>query len=130
MTAVILFWVSLAALCFTGLSHWRKRMQRVSALPVSDLVLIAARISATAVGSHDFRAIVSTYDLVPDLRGSGGSFRALRAYYALVEKLGRWIPSMAKWSVTEMTCCSRYAAVLVGQHLERNQSSASKMRGK
>jgi hypothetical protein len=129
MTAVLLFCVSVAALCFTGLSHWRKRMRRVSALPVSELVRIAARIAGTTVGSHDFRVVVSTYDLVPDLRGSGGSFRALRGYYALVEKLGRWIPSMAKWSEAEMTCCSRYAAVLVGQHLERNQSSAAKMRG-
>jgi hypothetical protein len=104
-------------------------MRRVSALPVSDLVRAAARITAPTIGSHDFKAIVSTYDLVPDLRGSGGSFRALRAYYALVEKLGRFMPSLAKWSEAELTSCSRYAAFLVDRHLERNRCSAAKMRG-
>jgi hypothetical protein len=101
----------------------------VSALPVSDRLRVAARIGATAIGSHDFAAILSTYNLVPDLRGSGGSFRAVQTYYAVVQKLGHMIPAMAKWAEAEMTTCSRYAAVLVDQHLERNVAYAAELRG-
>jgi hypothetical protein len=104
-------------------------MRSVSALPFSDRVRAAVRVKTTAVGAHDLQAILNAYDLVPDLRGSGGSFRALRAYYALVEKLGRFMPSLAKWSEAELTSCSRYAAFLVDRHLERNRCSAAKMRG-
>ena len=52
-------------------------------LPVSDRLRVAAGIKATAIGSYDFGAILSTYDLVPNLRGSGGSFGAVRAHYAV-----------------------------------------------
>ena len=72
---------------------------------------------------------MTTRALVPDLGGFGGGFRAIRTYYAVVEKLGRLIPALAKWSEAEMTICSRYAAVLVGRHLERNLLCAAQMRG-
>jgi hypothetical protein len=116
--------ITLGQFCFY---YWRTRMRSVSALPISDRVRVAARIATTTVGSRDFEAILCTYDSVPDLRGPCDSFRALRAYYALVEKLGRRMPPMAKWSEAEMTRCSRYAAVLVDQHLERNLASATQM---
>ena len=125
MIATILFCASIITLCQFGFYYWRTRMRSVSALPVSDRLRVAARITTSTVGSHDFEAILNTYDLVPGLRGVSGSFRALRTYYALVEKLGLRIPSMAKWSEAEMTSCSRYAAVLVDQHLERNCASAA-----
>jgi hypothetical protein len=129
MIAAILFCVSIAMLGQFGFYYWRAMVISVSALPVSDRLRVAARITATAVGSHDFRAILTVYNLVPDLRGSGSALRAIRAYYSVVEKLGRLIPSVAKWSEVEMTCCSRYAAVLVDQHLERNLACAAQMRG-
>jgi len=110
-----------------GLLYWRKRMRSVSALPVSDRVRAAAGIATTTVGALDFGAILRTHELLPDLRGSGDSFRALRAYFAVVQMLGRLIPSMAKWSEVEMTSCSRYVAVLVDMHLERNLASAVQM---
>jgi hypothetical protein len=50
-------------------------------------------------------------------------------YYAVVEKLGAIIPLMAKWANTEMATCSRYAAVLMEQHLERNMACAAQVRG-
>jgi hypothetical protein len=129
MIATILFCVSIVSLGQFGFYYWRAMVLSVSALPVSDRLRIAARITAKVVGSHDFRAILNVYNLVPDLRGSGGRFRAIRTYYSVVEKLGRLIPSVAKWSEAEMTCCSRYAAVLVDQHLERNLACAAQMRG-
>ena len=129
MIATVLLFVSIVTLAHFGLYYWRAMIISVSALPVSDRVRVAARITATEIGSHDFGAILSTHNLVPDLRGSGGSFRAVRTYYAVVEKLGHMIPATAKWADSEMTTCSRYAAVLVDQHLERNLACAAQMRG-
>jgi hypothetical protein len=129
MIATILFCVSVFMLGQFGFYYWRAMVISVSALPVSDHLRIAAGIAARAIGSHDFRTILTVYDLVPDLRGPGGSFRAIRTYYAVVEKLGRLIPSIARWSDVEMTSCSRYVAVLVDQHLERNLVCAAQMRG-
>jgi len=129
MIPAILFCVSIITLGQFGFYYWRAMVLRVSTLPVSDRVQVAASIKTTAVGPHDFRAILSLYDLVPGLRGSGASFRTIRAYYAVVEKLGRLIPSIAQWSEAEMTSCSRYAAVVVDQRLERNLACAAQMRG-
>jgi hypothetical protein len=128
MIASILFCVSIVALGQFGFYYWRAMVISISALPVSDRLRVAAQITATAIGSDDFRAILNVYNLVPDLRGSGDSLRAIRTYYAVAEKLGRLIPSIAKWSEVEMTCCSRYAAVLVDQHLERNLACAVQIR--
>jgi hypothetical protein len=100
---------------------------RVSALPVSDRVRVAAGIAATALGPHDFRAILGVYESVPRLGGSAGRFRAIRAYYAVVDNLGRLIPLIAKWSEFEMTSCSRYVAALVDRHLERKLASAAQI---
>ena len=130
MTTALLFCLSMVSLGLFGLLYWRKRMRSVSALPISDRVRAAAGITTPAVGAQDFKAILRTHELLPDLRGSGDSFRTLRAYFAAVEKLGRLIPSTAKWSEAEMTSCVRYAAVKVDQHLERNRTWSDQMRGK
>ena len=130
MIAAILLCVSTVACCQFGFYYWRAMILSISALPVSDRLRVAAKIATTQVGSGDFGAIMTTRELVPDLGGSrGGNFRAIRAYYAVVEKLGRLTPSLAKWSEAEMVTCSRYAAVLVDRHLERNLVCAAQMRG-
>lgn len=129
MIAAILFCVSAVTCGQFGFYYWRAMILSVSALPVSDRLRVAARIATTQVGSRDFAAIMSTHELVPDLRGPSSSFRAIRTYYAVVEKLGRLIPTLAKWSEAEMITCSRYAAVLVDQHLERNLICAAQIRG-
>jgi hypothetical protein len=129
MIATVLLFVSIVTLAHFGLYYWRAMIISASALPVSDRLRVAARITATEIGSHDFGAILSTYKLVPDLRGSVGSLRAVRTYYAVVEKFGHMIPATAKWAEAEMTTCSRYAAVLVDKHLERNLACAAQVRG-
>jgi hypothetical protein len=125
--ATILFCASIITVGQFSFYYWRAMVMRVSTLPVSDRVRVAAGIAATAFGSHDFRAILGVYDSVPCLGRCAGRFRAIRAYYALVEKLGRLGPSIRQWSEVEMTSCSRYVAVLVDMHLERNLASAPQM---
>ena len=129
MIAAILFMVSIVALGQFGLYYWRAMISGVAAQAISDRIRSAAGITAAAIGAQDFYKILIVNDLSPDLRGPGGSFRAIRTYYAIVEKLGSIVPAMASWSNAEMTTCSRYVAVLMDQHLERNMACAAQMRG-
>ena len=128
MIAAILFTVSTVALAQFGLYYWRAIISGVAIQPISDRIRTAAGITAPQIGAQDFRSILSLHDLSPDLRGPNGNFFGVRAYYAMVEKLGSLIPAMANWANAEMLICSRYVAVLVDQHLERNMVCAAEMR--
>ena len=129
MVAAVLFTVSIVAFARFGLHYWRATISGVASQAISDRIRLAAGISTDVVGGQSFRNILILKDLAPDLRGPSGSFRALRAYYAVVEKLGSIVPAMANWSDAEMATCTRYAAVVMDRRLERNMACAAQMRG-
>jgi hypothetical protein len=129
MIAVIICLVSIAAFAQFGLYYWRATISGVAAQAISDRIRVAAGITHAAIGPQDFRNIVILKDLAPDLRGSNVTFRAIRVYYSAVEKLGSIVPLMANWADAEMATCSRYVAVLMDQHLERNMACAAQVRG-
>jgi hypothetical protein len=129
MIAVIIALVSVVAFAQFGLYYWRATISAVAAQAVSNRILVAAGITHPAIGPGDFRNIIILKDLSPDLRGPNGSFRAIRTYYAAIETIGKIVPAMANWANTEMATCSRYVAVLMDQHLERNMVCAAQVRG-
>ena len=129
MIPAIILTVSVTALLQFALYYWRAIIAGIAAQPVSDRIRTAAGLTTAQIGAQDFRSIVSLHDLSPDLRGPNGSFMGVRAYYSVVEKLGSLIPAIANWANTEMLTCSRYVAVLVDQHLERNMVCAAQVRG-
>lgn len=129
MIAAILFTVSMVALVQFGVYYWRATIAGVASHAISDRIRVAAGIASTVVGARDFYSILIIKDLTPELRGSNGSFMAIRAYYSIIEKLGSIVPAMANWSKAEMATCSRYVAVLMDQHMERNLATAAQMRG-
>jgi hypothetical protein len=127
--AAIIFCFSMVALGQFWLYYWRASIAITADRQISDRVKVAAGIPAAPVTARDFRAILSVHDLTPELRGSGCGYRTIRAYYSIVEEIGRLIPTLTGWAEAEMAMCSRYAAVLVGQHLERNMDCAAQLRG-
>jgi len=129
MIPVIIFAVSVVAFAQFALYYWRATISGIAAQAISDRIRVAAGITHDGIGAQDFRSILILKDLSPDLRGPHGSFAAIRAYYAVVEKLGSIVPAMASWANTEMATCSRYVAVLMDQHLERNIACAAQVRG-
>jgi hypothetical protein len=129
MIAAILFMVSAVALVQFALYYWRAIISGVATQPISERIRTAAGITAPQIGARDFHSILSLHDLSPDLRGPNGSFIGVRAYYSVVEKLGKLMPAMSNWANGEMLTCSRYVAVLVDQHLERNMVCAAQVRG-
>jgi len=129
MIPAIIFAVSVVAFAQFALYYWRATISGIAAQAISDRIRVAAGITHDGIGAQDFRSILILKDLSPDLRGPHGSFAAIRAYYAVVEKLGSIVPAMASWANTEMATCSRYVAVLMDQHLERNIACAAQVRG-
>jgi hypothetical protein len=130
MVAAILIAVSLVAFAQIGLYYWRATISGIAEQAISDRVRVAAGITHEGIGAQDFRSLIILKDLSPDLRGKNARFTAIRAYYAAVEKLDNVVPGMANWANGEMATCSRYAAVLMDQHLERNMVYAAQVRGK
>jgi hypothetical protein len=129
MIPALIFTVSVVAFGQFALYYWRAAISGVAAQAISERIRVAAGITHNAIGPQDFRNIIILKDLSPDLRGANGGFTAIRAYYAAVEKLGSVLPGIASWANTEMAICSRYAAVLMDQHLERNMVCAAQVRG-
>jgi len=129
MIGAIIFVVSVVAFAQFGLYYWRATISGIAAQAVSERIRVAAGITHVGIGAQDFRNIIILKDLSPDLRGPNEGFRAIRAYYAIVEKLGSIVPATASWANTEMATCARYAAVLMDQHLERNMACAAQVRG-
>jgi hypothetical protein len=84
--AAILFCVSTAAFCQFALYYWRANIANAATAEISDRVKIAAGISAS-VTSRDFRALLTVYDLTPDLAGSISPYKAIRSSYFIVKKL-------------------------------------------
>jgi hypothetical protein len=130
MIEAIIITASLVAFAQLGLSCWRATLSGIAAQAISERVRVAAGITDRGIRPHDFRKIIMLKDLSPDLRGPNGSFTAIRAYYNVVEKLGNIVPGTAGWASAEMATCSRYAAFLMDQQLERNMVYATQLRGK
>jgi len=129
MIPAIIFTVSLVAFAQFGLYYWRATISGIAAQAISERIRVAAGITHAGIGAQDFRSILILKDLSPDLRGPKANFTAVRAYYSVVEKLGSIVPALASWANTEMATCSRYVAVLMEQHLERNMACAAQVRG-
>jgi len=120
MIPAILFSISIVAFGQFAIYYWRATIAEASRAPISDRVRNLAGISKTSFSSRDFRAILGVCNSAPELRSSANQLRGIRAYYFVVEKLGQLIPPVAEWAEIEMAMCSRYMAVFLEQHLDRN----------
>src|SRR5512135_1255940 len=125
MIVAIIFVISVVAFAQFGLYYWRATISGIAAQAISDRIRVAAGITHAAIGAQDFRNIIILKDLSPHLRGPNGNFTAIRAYCAVVKMLGSIIPAIGSWADAEMATCSRYVAVLMDQHLERNLACAA-----
>jgi hypothetical protein len=129
MIAAIIFMVSMVGLAQFSLYYWRATISGVAAQSISERIRAAAGITHEGVSARDFRSFLILKDLSPDLRGPNGRFTVIRTYYSVVEKIGSIVPAMANWANGEMATCSRYLAVMMDQHMERNMVCAAQVRG-
>ncbi len=129
MIAVIILIVSVVAFAQFWIYYWRATMSGIAAQTISDTIRVAAGITHESINGQDFRNILILKDLSPSLRGPSGNMFAIRMYFKAIEKMGQMVPAMASWANAEMTTCSRYVAVRMDQHLQRNILCAAQVRG-
>jgi len=129
MIAVLILIVSVAAFAQFWIYYWRATISGVAAQAISETIRVAAGITSETISGNDFRNILILKDLSPSLGGPNGSMLAIRTYFKVVEKMGRMVPAMARWADNEMATCSRYVAVRMDQHLQRNILCAAQARG-
>ena len=118
MIGSIILALSLVALGQFGLYYWRAMLSGVAAQAISDRIRSAAGITAAAIGAQDFYKILIVNDLSPDLRGPGGSFRVIRTYYTIVEKLGS-IFVLGRRGLLQKDSFQRAAAAFLGSSRSR-----------
>jgi len=132
MFATMLFTISIVALAQFGLYYWRAVVSGVASQPVSDRVLLAARVENGRVTSQHCGTLAGLHDLTPDLYPNRGGLGLVRLYYRVVEGLealaGTRVPAIAAWSNRERAICARYAAVQVDRRLQANLEHAASLR--
>jgi hypothetical protein len=119
ITSILLVF-SMAAIIQFAIYYWRATIAVAPKAPASDRLRAAAGLSTNSPSSRDFRAILKVHEFAREMGCPGPKFRAVRAYYWTIEKVGRIIPSMGHWAEAEMTMCTQYVATLVDQQLEKN----------
>ena len=129
MIAAVILTISTVAFVQFALFYWRAMIEGVARQAISDRVHTAAGITDGVITAENFRALVSLYEMAPDLRGGHNGFGGVRMYYSALESLKKIVPPIAGWADAEMGTCARYVAVLMDQHLERNIACANQMRG-
>jgi hypothetical protein len=132
MFAAMLFAISIVALTQFGLYYWRAVLAAVAGQPVSDSVLVAARVENGCVTGRDFQTLAGLHDLTPDLHPSRGGLGLVRFYYRIVHSVcvmaGKRVPAVTAWCQNELTVCARYAAVQIDRRLQANLELAASLR--
>jgi hypothetical protein len=132
MFNAMLFAISIIALSQFALYYWRAVLAGVAAQPVSDRVLVAARVENGQLSSRHFETLAELHDLTPDLHPRRGGLGLVRVYFRFVDGLdallGGRVPAVATWSERERMICARYAAVQVDRRLQANLALAASLR--
>jgi len=133
--SAFIFVISLAAVVQFLIQSWRSGLMRVA---TSTYAVQADNPAASTyrkiLETEDFNEVISYQKVCQDLRVSGSqSLSGVELYYSVlsgIRTLGAWIGFQAAsaWSVREMALCTRYAAVVMIQRLERNQFLAAEVR--
>ena len=127
--------ISLAALVQFAVFSWRAALLSVANSAVINEEAAAAPVYHKILETQDFHEVIGYQKVCPELgSGSGSKLLSVRIYYralAFLSSLGKSIgtAAMGTWTAGEMALCTRYAAVVMIQRLERNQVLASDMRG-
>jgi hypothetical protein len=132
MFSAMLLAISIVALSQFALYYWRAVLAGVAAQPVSDRVLVAARVENGRLTSQDFQTLAGLHELTPDLYPNRSGLGLVRLYYRVIEGLdayfGKKMPTFAVWSERERVICARYAAVQVDRRLQANLDLAASLR--
>lgn len=133
--SAFIFVISIAAVVQFLIQSWRSGLLRVAGVvPSISAEDPSAAIYRKILQTQDFKEVISYQNVFQELTASRGqSLKPVELYYGvlrglrgLVRKAG--LEAVAEWSKQEMGLCTRYAAVVMVQRLERNQALAAEVR--
>jgi hypothetical protein len=132
MFPAMLFAISIVALSQFAVYYWRAVLAAVAGQPVSEHILVAARVRNGQVTGQDFETLAGLHALTPDLRPGRNGLGLVRFYVRIVDTIrdvaGLRIPAIAAWSEHELAICARYAAVQIDRRLQANLELAAALR--
>ncbi|HTV60829.1 MAG TPA: hypothetical protein VMJ93_18285 [Verrucomicrobiae bacterium] len=133
--SAFIFVISVAAVVQFMIQSWRSGLMRVATNPyMIKAEDPAASIYRKILETEDFKEVISYQKVCQDLRVAGSrNLSGVELYYSAlrgIRTLGNWagFQAASSWTVREMALCTRYAAVVMVQRLERNQSLAAEVR--
>lgn len=129
LSAAIIFVISMVAMVHFAVSSWRAGLLRVAGKALPGERESAAAPTLALLQSQNFQALSALQELCPDLTaGKSQSLRSVSLYYRVLRSLnalGNAIVPQASatgWAQSEMALCTRYAAAMLAQRLERNRA--------
>lgn len=135
LTAALIFVISMVAMVHFAVSSWRAGLLRLAAKPLPDDSDSAATPTLALLQSQDFEALSALQEICPDLSdGKAPKLRSVSVYYRVLRSLNALrnaiLPraSATGWAQSEMALCTRCAAVLLSQRLERNRALLAEAR--
>jgi hypothetical protein len=127
MIAAFIFVASLAVILQFAALSWRAALIRVAAEPLPNGRESLTLVAAKPLISEGFANITAYGKLCPDFEdGSYLKLRSVRLYYHALDLLKN-VGHMG-WAAGEMSLCTRYAAVMLSNRLERNQTMLAAVR--
>lgn len=129
LTAAFILVISFAALVQFAAFTWRAGLLRVTSEPLPDQAV------TDLLQARSFEDVSAYQQLCTEAGAdAGANLRSVRLYYRFlkfVSTLGSSIVEAAAptgWTQREMALCTRYAAVVLSQRMERNHALAAEVR--
>ena len=134
LIASFIFVMSMAAVVQFAVLSWRNGLLRTASAQVVNAGDPAAGAYRKILEAKDFKEIMGYQNVCPELGAKPGlGIRTVKLYYQFLERAKSTAESLglsgAAWMGREMGLCTRYAAVVMIQRLERNQELAADLRG-
>jgi hypothetical protein len=135
LIAALIFVISAAVMVQFAVLSWRAGLLRMVAKPLANEGDATAKKTLALLHSQDFKGLSALQAMCPDLSGTKAPklrsvnlyYKVLRAFTALGNVILPNTPATA-WAQSEMALCTRYAAVVLSERLERNRAVLAEVR--
>lgn len=134
LIAAFILVISVAALVQFAAFSWRAGLLRIASEPLP-IQSDTADAPYNLLQSKDFEGVLACQELCSEIGADAGrGLRSVRLYYSFLQFLSGLGSSVVEattpngWMQHEMALCTRYAAVVLSQRMERNQALAAEVR--
>lgn len=130
MVAALIFVFSVAALVRFGLAQWRSMWQTVACQPLSPSLRAVTGVAGDSIGPQDFDIFAKFFSESDQSAGEHNTWlNEIRLYYRCLQILrnvsAKTLPSVQKWTDSELVLCSRYAGAILDRRLNTNFAYAT-----